>query len=334
MIVPLFFVFFECVRMNKLRIGILDFYNLQNSERQAVVFNRSKGVMLSRSPKGYTLLSAAIKALGHIPVIYHPEHCQLLFENKHPVILYKGGRIKGCDVMMPRINVTTNVELELSVIKQFQLMGIPVMNKYLPISRAINKLRTLQVLTQAKIPVPKTIMVRRFEYLDDAIDLVGGYPVIIKSPFGTHGKGVAIIESRRSLYSALDMLWKYGNSMIILIQEYVAEAYGSDYRAFVVGDKVVAAMQRMAPSGDFRSNLYLGGNAVAVKLTDQEEKIAVRATKALGLDTSGVDILRTANGPLVLEMNASAGLAGIMKVTGLDVPLELVKYAVGLAKKT
>jgi ribosomal protein S6--L-glutamate ligase len=175
--------------------------------------------------------------------------------------------------------------------------------------------------------------VRRFEYLDDAIKLVGGYPVIIKSPFGTHGKGVAIIESRRSLYSALDMVWKYGSAAIILIQEYVAESMGSDYRAFVIGDKVVAAMQRIAPEGDFRSNLYLGGDAVSVKLTEQEEKIAIRASKALGLDTSGVDLMRTSSGPIVIEMNACAGMAGIMKATGINVPKELVKFAIEVARK-
>jgi len=279
-----------------------------------------------------TLLSNAIKKLGHIPIVYYPENCQLYFDNRSPRVLYRGKNIKGCDVLIPRMNVVSNVELEISVIKQFQMMGIPVLNEYLPISLALNKLRALQVLTRAKIPVPKTVLVRHFEFLDDAIKMVGGYPVILKSPFGTHGKGVALIESRRSMYSALDILWKYSSSTIVLIQEYVAEAFGSDYRAFVIGDKVVASMKRTAASGDFRSNLNLGGFAESAKLTEVEKKMAIRATKALGLETCGVDLLRSAHGPVIMELNPCAGLAGITRATGIDVPGILVKYAIGLVK--
>lgn len=317
--------------MRRLRIGILDFANVN---KFAAVKARSAAGLSSVKPvNSVRRLHEAAKALGHSPVIYKAENCQLFFDTRSSEIRYNNKKIKGCDVLITRLDFCDGIDLEISAIKQFQLMGMPVVNKYLPIARAKNKLRTLQMLTKARIPVPNTIVVRRFEYLDEAIKKIGGYPVIVKSPFGTEGREVAIIESRRSMYSALDILWGQSGSGIILIQEYVAEADGSDFRAFVVGDKVVAAMKRTAPSGDFRSNLSLGGFAVNAKLTPQEESLAIRATKVLGLDVCGVDILRTKNGPAVMEMNSNPGFEGITNITSVDVAAEIVRYAATIALK-
>jgi ribosomal protein S6--L-glutamate ligase len=317
--------------MKQLRIGILDFANVQ-PDRSGAAPHASRTVF-GKKVNSIRRLRDAIKKLGHIPVIYKVEKCQMFFDNRKAEILYNNESVKGCDVLIPRIDFCDGIDLEISIIKQFQLMGIPVINKYMPIARAKNKLRTLQMLTKNKIPVPPTIVIRRFEYLDEAVRKVGGYPVIVKTPFGTEGREVVIIESRRSLYSALDILWRQSFSGILLIQEYVAEAAGSDYRAFVVGDKVVAAMKRTAKSGDFRSNLSLGGNAVSVKLTEQEESLAIKATKVLGLDICGVDILRSAKGPVIMEMNANPGLIGITKITGVDVSAGIIRYAVSIARK-
>jgi ribosomal protein S6--L-glutamate ligase len=326
-IIPSFFV----LEMKQLRIGILDFANVQPDNN--VALPKNTGALSGRPINPIRRLSDAIKAIGHRPVVYKVENCQLFFDNRRAEILYKNKAVKGCDVLIPRFDFCEGVDLEISIIKQFQLMGIPVINKYLPIARAKNKLRTLQMLTKNKIPVPKTIVIRRFEYLDEAVKKVGGYPVIVKTPFGTEGREVVIIESRRSLYSALDILWRQSFSGILLIQEYVAEADGSDYRAFVVGDKVIASMKRTAKKGDFRSNLSLGGDAVSIKLTDQEENLAVRGTKVLGLDICGVDILRSAEGPVIMEMNANPGLEGITRTTGVDVSAEIIRYASAIAHK-
>jgi ribosomal protein S6--L-glutamate ligase len=249
------------------------------------------------------------------------------------MILYKNKRIKGCDVLIPRVSVSGNIDLEVSIVKQFKMIGTPVVNDYLPTARAKNKLRTLQILTHKGIPVPRTLVVRKLEFLDEGIENVGGYPVIVKSPFGSYGVGVAIAESRRSLYSSLDMVWANTSSSILLIQEYVAEAEGCDFRAYVIGDRVVASMQRQAQKGDFRSNLHTGGAASKVKLTEEEEHLAIRATQALGLDIGGVDLLRTKKGPMVMEVNANPGFEGLMKVTGVNIPHEMVKYAIKLQKE-
>lgn len=306
------------------QIGILDFSTLSRLR---------SSTSSSSTPREIKLLKEAIIEMGHVAKIYKVEKCQLYFDNRRPQILYKNKEIKGCDVLIPRVSIGNNIDAEISIVKQFKMMGIPVLNDYMPTARAKNKLRTLQILTHRGIPVPRTLVVRKLEFLDEGIQNVGGYPVIIKSLFGTFGVGVAIAESRRSLYSSLDLVWASTSSGILLIQEYVAEAKGTDFRAYVIGDRVAASMERTAQKGDFRSNLHMGGEGKAVKLTAEEQTLAVRATQALGLDLAGVDLLRTKKGPVVMEVNANPGFEGLMKSTGVNIPREMIKYALVLHKK-
>ncbi len=308
---------------DQLQIGILDYSDL----------SRASGGLSGTTIKEMHALREEIKKAGHVPIAYKVPKCKMFFHGKKAEILYNNKKIKGCDVMIPRVAVTNKIDLEVSLVKQFQMMGMPLINDYLSISRAKNKLRTLQILCQKKLPVPKTIVVRKFEFIDEAIKKVGGYPVILKSPFGSYGAGVVIVESRRSLYSALDVIWMSMKTNIILIQEYVAEAVGCDYRAFVVGDKVVAAMKRTAKSGEFRSNLHLGGEASQVKLINEEQRIAVRSTQAMGLQMAGVDILRSDHGPVIMEVNANPGFYGLANITGVNVAKHVVDFAIEYAKK-
>lgn len=309
-------------KQKPLQIGLLDFSTVSRLSGRG-----------SPAAKEIQALRNAIRKAGHVPVTYKVEKCQMYFHERHSEILYNNRQIKGCDVLIPRVAITTNITLEVSIVKQFQLMGIPVVNGYLPVQSAKNKLRTLQILTRRNLPVPRTVVVRQIQYIDEAIDRIGGYPVILKSPYGSFGTGVVIVESRRSLHSALDVLWMSMKSNILLIQEYVAEADGSDYRAYVIGDNVVASMRRTAQKGEFRSNLQLGGEAMAVELTPEEKKLAIRATQILGLQISGVDILRSKRGPVVMEVNANPGFLGISEVTGINVPGEIVSFAVKFAHK-
>jgi len=305
----------------KLQIGILDYSDL----------SRMSGGLSPTTIKEMQALRVEIKKAGHAPVVYKVPKCQMYFHGRKAEILYNNKKIKGCDVLIPRVAVTNKVDLEVSLVKQFQMMDIPVINDYLSISRAKNKLRTLQILCNKNLPVPRTIVVRKFEFIDEAIKQVGGYPVVLKAPFGSYGAGVVIVESRRSLYSALDVIWMSMQTNIILIQEYVAEAYGSDYRIFVVGDKVIAAMKRTAKTGDFRSNLHLGGEASIVDLTDEEKRIAIKSTQAMGLQMAGVDILRSNNGPVIMEVNGNPGFYGLASITGINVAKHVVDYAIDFA---
>ncbi len=306
---------------DRLQIGILDYSDI----------SKSYGGLSPTTLKEMQALREEIKKAGHIPVTYKVPKCQMYFHGRKAEILYNNKKIRGCDVLIPRVAVTSKIDLEVSLIKQFQMMNIPVINDYLSISHAKNKLRTLQILCKKNLPVPRTIVVRKFEYIDEAIKNVGGYPVVLKTPFGSYGAGVVIVESRRSLYSALDVIWMSMKTNIILIQEYVAEAYGSDYRVFVVGDKVVAAMKRTAQQGEFRSNLHLGGAASLVKLTEEEERIAVKSTQAMGLKIAGVDILRSNHGPVIMEVNSNPGFFGLANITGINVAKAVVEYAIDFA---
>ncbi len=289
---------------------------------------------ISKKPGGERdILFEKIKELGHEPKIYRAEECQIFFDGKTTQMLEVLQKVQLPDVLIPRVDLANRLDLELPLLKQFDLLNVPMVNCYSSILAAKNKLRTMQLLSNAGIDVPNTAVVRKFEYIDQAVEAMGGYPIILKAPFGSYGCGVLIIESSRSLYSSLDFIYENTALNLFLIQEYIAESKGADFRAFVIGDKVVASMQRQAREGEFRSNLQLGGESISVELTEEEKDIAVRSTKALDLQIAGVDIIRSKRGPLVMEVNSNAGFKGLTETTQVDIAEEIVKFAVQFAKK-
>ncbi|MFA5842464.1 MAG: RimK family alpha-L-glutamate ligase [Candidatus Gracilibacteria bacterium] len=279
------------------------------------------------------LLLAAGRARGHTMKVFRFERCQLFYENGEMKVFYGGNPFPKMDVIIPRPSVCNNVDLELTLNKHLLLMGMKLVNGYMPVMRAKNKIRMLQILSHAGIKMPKTVILKRFEYMDDAIKRVGGFPIIIKTPHGSLGRGVAIVESRRSLLSALDIIWADAQNRSLLIQEYVKESAGHDIRVFVVNNKVIASMERKSKRGDFRSNIGCGGKGIPVVLTKEEEKLALDATRAFSLDLAGVDLLRTKTGPVVMELNANPGLEGITEATGVDVAGKIIDFAVLKAKQ-
>lgn len=299
-----------------MKIGILSYYSANK-----------------RSSTEEIRLVKVARELGHQARIIRVSKCQLVYDGNHPSILLDEKKFPHVDVIIPRVSVLKNVELHTAILKQFELIGIPVVNRSRPINRAKNKLHTMQVLNHHGIAVPKTIVIRSQRYLDWAIKQVGGLPVIMKTPFGSYGSGVVIAESKRSLVSSLDAIWTAYDINIVLIQEYIRESKGRDIRLFVVGGKVVASMMRAASKGEFRSNIELGGMGEKVDITEEEAVAAIRATEVLGLEVSGVDIVRSNKGPLVLEVNANPGFKKLEDVSGCDVARAIVEYAVAKAEK-
>lgn len=277
-------------------------------------------------------LKAEAKALGHTARIFRADRCQLVYEQGKPFVLHDLKPFPAFDVVIPRASVTTNVELRCAIVKQLQLMGFRMLNDYLAISRAKNKLRTMQILAHHHVPTPRTMVIRTLADIDEAIKYVGGLPVIIKTPFGSYGSGVVIAESKRSVYSALDLAMKSTASDIIMIQQYISESKGSDVRVFVVGGKVVGAMVRQAKRGEFRSNMELGGTGAPIDPDDATKEVALRAVEALKLHVAGVDVIQTKDGPAVLEVNANPGFKGLEQTTQLNIAREIVTYAVKYAK--
>ncbi len=217
------------------------------------------------------------------------------------------------------------VELLLFCVRQFDMMGIPVLNNAIAIARSRDKLRAMQLLTKKDIDVPKTVCARTPDSVDAALGFIGGTPAIVKLHQGTQGIGTMIADTPQAATSLLETLWAMGQD--IILQEYIAESKGRDYRVLVVGGRVIAAMRRQAKKGEFRSNLHRGGLGVRVDLPKQYRLAAIAAAKVMGLEVAGVDMLQGKDGPKILEINSSPGLEGIERTSGTDVAGAIIAHA-------
>jgi len=204
------------------------------------------------------------------------------------------------------------------------VMGVYSVNESVAITRSRDKLRALQLLARKGIGLPVTGFANSPGDTVDLLNLVGGTPVVIKLLEGTQGVGVVLAETRKAAESVIEAF--RGLNANFLVQEFIKEAGGADIRCFVIGGKVVAAMKRQGKEGEFRSNLHRGGSAELVKLTPEERSTAVRASRIMGLNVAGVDLLRSNHGPVVMEVNSSPGLEGIEKATGKDVAAMIIDF--------
>lgn len=265
------------------------------------------------------------KSRGHSVKMLYAHNVGLVFGNGK-TLTYKGEILnpEDFDVILVRPGFTADPSVNASIIKQFQLASFYVINTYIGVFRAKNKIRTLQMLNHFGLPVPRTHVVGDASLLKVAAQEFT-FPVIVKTIYGTHGTGVFIAESMRSLSPIVDYLTKKEHGPVKL-QEYIEEAQGKDIRVFVAGKRVLASMERSAKAGEFRANFHKGGSVGPVELSDEEKKLAIKATLILGLDIAGVDILRTKSGPKIIEVNSNPGLEGISKATGINVAGKLVDF--------
>lgn len=274
--------------------------------------------ILSRNPNLYSTrrLQEAGLERGHEVDIIDTLHCYMDITSSKPTVRYMGEELPKYDAVIPRIGASVTF-YGTAVVRQFEMMGTFSINESVAISRSRDKLRSLQLLSRKGIGLPRTGFAHRPDNIADLIKNVGGAPLVIKLLEGTQGIGVVLADTQKAAESIIEAFM--GLNANILIQEYIKEAGGADIRCLVVGGKVVAAMKRQAPEGEFRSNLHRGGSAEIVRLSAAERKTAVDAAKAMGLNMCGVDILRSNHGPLVMEVNSSPGLEGIEQATGKDV---------------
>jgi ribosomal protein S6--L-glutamate ligase len=287
--------------------------------------------ILSRNPKLYSTrrLQEAGIALGHDVDIVDTMHCYMDITSNRPSVRYKGKPLPKYDAVIPRIGASVTF-YGTSVVRQFEMMGTYSVNESVAISRSRDKLRSLQLLSRKGIGMPRTGFANHPDKIDDLIKNVGGAPVVIKLLEGTQGIGVVLAETSKTAEAIIEAFM--GLNANILVQEYIKEAGGADIRCLVVGGKVIAAMKRQAAPGEFRSNLHRGGSASIVRLSPEERKTAVDAAKTMGLGMAGVDILRSNNGPVVMEVNSSPGLEGIEKATGKDVASMVIEHIAKNAK--
>jgi ribosomal protein S6--L-glutamate ligase len=259
------------------------------------------------------------------------KNCYMDITAKKPKIYYRGGEVlKGFDAVIPRIRPSITF-YGTAVLRQFEMQGAYCLNGPISIGRAQDKLRTLQMLCSQKINIPRTGFANSPLDTKDLIKIVGGAPLVVKLVEGTQGVGVVLAETRNAAESVINAFKSLKAN--ILVQEYVSEAKGQDLRCFVIGDEVVAAMARQAAKGEFRANMHLGATASVIDVTAAERKIALAACKTLGLKAAGVDLIRSKEGPKVLEVNSSPGLEGIEGSTGIDIADLMIQYVEQQVKK-
>jgi ribosomal protein S6--L-glutamate ligase len=255
--------------------------------------------------------------------IIDPLECQLVLDGKQTRILVGSKILPHYDAVLPRIGASVT-EYGIAVVSHFEMLNTLSMNPALGIAESRNKLRSLQVLTGAGIHVPPTVLTRKTHSLRPAIEAVKGLPVVLKILQGTQGAGVMLVHTPISLGSVLDTMRTLDQD--VMMQQFIAEGAGRDYRVFVVGDKIVATMMRTAPQGEFRSNIHRGGQGNQVKLPPNFQKTAIRAAKIFGLQVAGVDLMESEHGPLVIEVNSSPGFEGIEKATGINVASAIMRH--------
>lgn len=270
------------------------------------------------------------KKLGYKVSVADPLEYEIVLGRKTPLLFYRGKIAERVDVVLPRTGASIT-NYGLAVIAQFEIMGVPVVNGSTAILQTRNKLRCIQLMTRYDIDIPRTVIIRRPDELAGAVEMVGGFPVVLKLLSGTQGVGVMLAENMRTIESTLDTLWSLGQD--ILIQECVKESVGRDVRVIVVGDGIVAAMRRQARIGEFRSNIHRGGIGTPVKLPAEYGRVAKQAAQIVGLDVAGVDLLESHRGPKVIEVNSAPGLEGIETATGANVARKILEHTAEIAKR-
>ena len=287
-----------------------------------------KLAILSRAPRAYSTrrIKEAAVARGHKVKVLDTLKFSIEVQQGSPNLLYRSKDLTDYDAVIPRIGASITY-FGTAVVRQFEQLDIYTPSSSNGIANSRDKLRALQILSRHDVGLPHTAFVRRKQDVLPAIERVGGAPVIIKLLEGTQGVGVILADSVKVAEAIIETL--QSTKQNVLIQKFVGESAGTDIRAFVVGDRVVAAMRRVAQGGDFRSNVHRGGLAQAVELDPAYEETAIRSAQIMGLKVAGVDMLEGKDGPQVMEVNSSPGLEGIETSTKLDVAGTIIDFIEG-----
>tara|TARA_R110002096_G_scaffold54517_18_gene140661 strand:- start:20900 stop:21829 length:930 start_codon:yes stop_codon:yes gene_type:complete len=280
--------------------------------------------ILSRNRRLYSTesLVKACEKRGHEVRVIDYLKCHMNITTHKPRI-YLGDEELKFDAVIPRIGASRTF-FGTAVVRQFEIMGSYSVNESVAISRSRDKLRSLQLLARRGLGLPVTAFAHDTSATGHVVKICGGAPVVIKLLEGTQGVGVVLAETPKAAESVIEAF--RGLDANILVQEFIKEAGGADFRCLVVGDRVVAAMKRQGKEGEFRSNLHRGGSAAIAKITPEERSTAVRAAKVMGLNVAGVDLLRSNHGPVIMEVNSSPGLEGIESATGKDVSASIIQF--------
>ena len=294
---------------------------------------RQRLCILSRKKSLYSTsrLVVAAKEQGANPLVMDTLRCTMIVAPTGNTLMYRGAQVEGLTAAIPRIGASITA-YGLAVVSHLETMNVPVANPTSAIARSRDKLRCLQLLAQAGVDVPRTVMATAGAKVRDLVDAVGGLPCIIKLLRGTQGVGVMIANTRGEAETIVQTFWGLGQD--VCLQEFITESAGKDVRALVVGDEVVGAMRRQAQGGEFRSNIHRGGEGKSIKLDMHFQQTAVKAAKTIGLSVCGVDMLEGKTGPKVMELNSSPGFEGLESATKTDIAGAIVRHALSLGAKS
>ena len=281
--------------------------------------------ILSRNSNLYSTsrIVEAGRERGHMVRVIDYMRCFMNITAKKPTVYYGGESLQKADAIIPRIGAS-NTFYGTAVVRQFETMNCFCVNPSISISNSRDKLRSMQILAEAGINMPVTGFASHTKDIEGVIESVGSTPLVMKLLQGTQGQGIVLAETRKAAESVMSAFRQLDAD--IMVQEYIKESSGTDIRAFVIGNRVVAAMKRVAPEGEFRSNLHRGATVEKITLTSEENQIAIRAASILGLKIAGVDLMRSNRGPLILEVNSSPGLQGIESCTKMDVASQIINF--------
>lgn len=285
-----------------------------------------KIILLASNPKLYSnmrLIEAAKKRNHEIEFINIGGCYIKVASNNSEIFFNRGQKLENIDCVIPRIKPSIT-NYGTAILRQFEIMGVDCLNNADSILKSRDKLCTLQILSMQGFNVPITSFANSFYETKHIIDLVGGSPLVIKLLQGTKGVGVVMAENNKAAENVINSFRSLKAE--ILVQHYVKECKGQDIRCFVVGGEVVASMQRQAQEGEFRANIHLGAKAYNVEISDEERQIAIKAAKLINLEVAGVDLVRSDDGPKILEINSSPGLEGIESVSGMDIAEKIIMY--------
>lgn len=282
-----------------------------------LVLSRNSGLYSTQS-----IVNAGRRRGHYMRVIDHMQ-CDLIVENRNLQVYYQGELMEDYDAVIPRIGDAATT-YGSAVVRQFQLMGLFSTLDYEALLRARNKISSLQLLAAHGIGVPKTVISNNPYTIEESLEYLDGMPLVIKLAQGTHGIGVLLAEDEKKAEAIIETFHKLKQQ--VLLQEFIAESKGADIRVLIVDGKITGAMKRQARKGEFRSNLHRGGSSVVVRLSEDEAFAAKQASKIMGLDVCGVDMLRSDKGPLILEVNASPGLEGIETTTKIDIAGKIIQF--------
>jgi ribosomal protein S6--L-glutamate ligase len=284
-----------------------------------------KLAILSRAPRSYSTqrLRAAAAERGHDVKVLNTLRFAIDLSGEEPDLQYRGKPLSHYDAVLPRIGASITF-FGMAVVRQFEQMDVYTPTTAAGIANSRDKLRSIQILSRHDVGIPSTTFVRDRADVLPAVERVGGAPVVIKLLEGTQGIGVILAPNNKVAEAVIETL--QSTKQNVLIQRFVSESKGTDVRALVVGDRVIAAMRRSAVGDEFRSNVHRGGTTEVVELDEDYQRVAVQAAQIMGLKVAGVDMLEGKDGPLVMEVNSSPGLQGIETATDLDIAGAIIDY--------